>query len=47
VSEDKSKRKYELEVFSNDKWPNIRRFSADGEIEEQLPYSNQPNLNAY
>jgi hypothetical protein len=47
ISEDPSKSKYELEVFTNDKWPNIRRFSADGEQKEFLPYSNQPNLNAY
>lgn len=34
-------------MFTNDKWPNIHRFTADGEELKFLPYSNQPNLMAY
>ena len=38
----KDKKKYELEVFSNDKWPSIRRFSPDSELREVQQYSAMP-----
>jgi len=38
VSESEDKKKYELEVFSNDKWPYNRRFSPDREDDENLRY---------
>lgn len=44
VSESDDKKKYELEVFTNDKWPNIRRFSPDSEMDELLPYMSLPNV---
>jgi len=33
ILEDDSKKKYELEVFFNDKWPNKYRFGADSTFE--------------
>ena len=34
-------------MFSNDKWPSIRRFSPDSELHEWLPFASMPFLAAY
>jgi len=47
ITEEKNKSKYELEVFSNEKWPETRRFSPDSTQHEYLPYQAMPNMQSY
>lgn len=47
ITENDKRNKYELEVFANDKWPNMRRLIPDVAFDRMRPYAKDPQLDGY
>jgi hypothetical protein len=47
LSESIDKKKYELEIFGEDKWPSLRKFMPDSQLHEMSRYALMPDTQSF